>query len=87
MDAIRADYDKETEAISVDRQSRVEDWLAVCERYNDDVHRLCDVDQDDYTALYACYDEDNKPFYYLVKETKDLARLKRKIFLQKLGMD
>jgi hypothetical protein len=43
------------------------------------------ADQAGYTALYACYDENNQPVYYLVEESAALTRLRRKIFLGKLG--
>lgn len=63
-----------------------EAWDSVCEHFDHDVHRIRDVaDHPPYTALYACYDEDNKPTYYLVEEDRQLSKMRRRVFLTKLG--
>lgn len=78
---------KET-ALTIDpiETANPELWEKVCDRYDNDVRRIMDVaDQAGYTALYACYDENNQPVYYLVEESVALTRLRRKTFLGKLG--
>lgn len=61
-------------------------WDSVCEQFDNDVHRIRDVVGDPpYTALYVCYDEDNKPSYYLVEEDRQLSKMRRRVFLNKLG--
>jgi hypothetical protein len=63
-----------------------ESWASVCEQFDNDVHRIRDVfEHPPYTALYACYDDDNKPSYYLVEEDRQLSKMRRKVFLNKLG--
>ncbi len=62
-------------------------WPQVCRRFNDDVERVCDVtDLIGYTGLYQCFDETNKGVFYLVEEDTALARLKRRHFLENLGI-
>jgi hypothetical protein len=79
-------FDEATGRIEPAGSAGDEDWVAVCERFNDDVHRLRDVaDQGQYTGLYACFDEENARFFYLVQEDATLKRLRRKVFLGKLG--
>jgi hypothetical protein len=38
-----------------------------------------------YNAIYACYDENNRPVYYLVEESDVLTKLRHRTFLDKLG--
>ncbi len=86
MKAILADYGGKPESIQIKKKAEPEDWITVCTRYNDDVSRICDVtDTDDFTALYECFDENNKPIYYLVKEEKKLYRLRRRHFFENIG--
>lgn len=86
MKAIPVLFDKDKDEITDKKDAIDEAWIAVCERFENDVHRIRDVaGRPPYTALYACYDEDNKPFYYLVEEDSQLAKLRRKVFLNKLG--
>ena len=48
--------------------------------------RFVDVtDQAGYNALYACYDEANRPFFYLVEEDETLLKLRHRTQLSKLG--
>jgi hypothetical protein len=88
MRALRVEYNTDTEKISHIAKQKTEDWITVCERFNNDVHRICDIkDRDMYTALYQCYDDDNKPSYYLVEEDRQLDKVRRKVFYNKLGRD
>ncbi|WP_022666138.1 hypothetical protein [Desulfospira joergensenii] len=88
MKAIQAEYDKASRKASIKKDARPEDWPAVCQKFNDDVERICDVgDMEGYTGLYACYDDANKAFFYLVREDKALYRMKRKHFLDNIGVD
>lgn len=88
MRSIRAEYDEESKTISITEKAEPEDWAAVCRRFNDDVSRICDVtDMEDYTGLFECFDDDNTRFYYLVEEDRKLFRMKRKHFLDNLGLD
>ena len=86
MKAIRVLYDDKTKSISRIESAEIEGWPEVCEAYDNDVHRLCEVkDENDYTGLYECYDEHNEKYFYLVEEDKKLRRIKQKVFLGKLG--
>ena len=86
MQSIQVDFDPATETVSSIEGAAAEPWEAVCERYDNDVHRIMDiVDETAYTALYACYDEDNRAVYFLVEEGEALTKLRRKTFLSKLG--
>lgn len=86
MQSMPVSYQPDTGAIDPVENASPEAWDAVCQRFDNDVRRIKDVnDRDPYTALYACYDEDNQPFYYLVEEDDELMRLRRKTFLRKLG--
>ena len=86
MKSIAVHYDPERDQIQVPEKSEEEEWTQVCERYDHDVQRVKDVhDENDYSGLYVCYDDQNQPVYYLVAETDELYRLKRKVFLGKLG--
>lgn len=86
MRALRVEFNKDTDEISRISEQKAEDWVTVCDRFDNDVHRTGDIkDQDVYTALYRCYDEDNKPSYYLVEEDRQLDKMRRKVFYNKLG--
>jgi hypothetical protein len=86
MKSLRIEYDLESGTIDLLPEASPEAWDEICERYDNDVQRIKSIsDRDNYTALYACYDEDNRPVYYLVEEGEDLARMRRKTFLSKLG--
>lgn len=86
MKSVMVDYEEEADAIEMKENAKEEDWVDVCRRFNDDVHRLRDVsDMDAYTGLYRCFDDDNRPFYYMVEEDAALYRLKQRQFLNKLG--
>jgi len=86
MDAILVEYDIEKKTFPFLKGAVVEDWIAVCRRFNDDVHRVRGVDDiETYTALYECFDEKDKKFYYLVKEEDSLFKIRRKNFLSKIG--
>ncbi|MFO7751095.1 MAG: hypothetical protein R6V54_13490 [Desulfobacteraceae bacterium] len=86
MKSIEAEFDKTSKTIAVKKDAKTENWVDVCTRFNDDVERVCDVeDQEDYTALYQCFDDENREYYYLVKEEKELYALRRRHFLSKIG--
>ncbi len=87
MKSIQVDYDRESNVIKKKDDTQAEDWISVCRKFNDDVERIMDVeDQKDYTGLYVCFDDDNKSFYYLVKEDKALYRMKRRHFRDNIGL-
>lgn len=86
MKAQQVDYDKEADEIAPAKDPAEQDWVDVCERFSDDVHRIRGVEgKKPYTALYVCFDEDDKPEYYLVEEDRKLNRLRHRVFLEKLG--
>lgn len=86
MKSLRIDYNEPDQTITTVEEASPELWDAVCEKYDNDVHRISDVgDREPYTSVYACYDDDNRPVYYLVEEDAALTRMRRKTFLNKLG--
>ena len=86
MQALKIEYNEADGAIEPVKEASQEPWDVVCERYDNDVRRVRDVDdREAYTAVYACYDENNQPVYYLVEEDEALSRMRRKTFLSKLG--
>jgi len=86
MKSLRVNFDETDQSTTPIENATIEPWDDVCERFDNDVHRIMTVsDQEDFTAIYACYDDNNEPAYYLVEEDEDLAKLRRKIFLKKLG--
>lgn len=88
MKTIEIEYDEASAKVEPKEGAVEKDWVRLCQDFNDDVHRIADVtDQGDYTAVYACFDEDDRKFYYMVEEKKDLYRIKRSTFLGKLGLD
>ncbi|MCP3921209.1 MAG: hypothetical protein GY714_01355 [Desulfobacterales bacterium] len=64
-----------------------EDWQRVCEIFSDDVHRLKDIEKDIYTGLYECFDDDNNSMFYIVEEDEKLKKIRRKNFIENIGMD
>ncbi|WP_457551244.1 hypothetical protein [Desulfobacula sp.] len=87
MQSIQAEFEEISKKITIKKDATQEDWADVCKKFNDDVSRVCDaMDQGDYTGLFECFDDDNKRFYYLVKEDKDLYRVKHKHFLDNIGL-
>lgn len=87
MKSIQAEFNKKSGKISIKEGAGEESWISVCEKFNDDVSRICDVtDIKDYTGLFECFDDKNKSFFYLVREDKDLYRLKHKRFLKNIGL-
>ena len=87
MKSILAEFDDATKKITIKKDVLVEDWVAVCQKFNDDVSRICDVtDLEDYTTLFECFDDANQRFYYLVKEDKTVYRMKHKYFFDNLGL-
>lgn len=88
MKSIQADYDKTKNKISIKEGATRENWVSVCERFNDDVSRIRDVEGiEDYSGLFECCDDDNTVSYYLVREDKALYRMKHRHFFDNLGLD
>ena len=86
MQAIKIDYNESNGTISQIDTASPEAWDEICQRFDNDVHRIKDVtDQAGYTALYVCYDENNLPVNYLVEEDETLMKLRRRTHLSKLG--
>jgi hypothetical protein len=87
MNCLKVTYDAENENLAIPENSRQEDWQAVCERYHDDVHRIkAYSEQPPYTAIYACFDEENRCSHFLVEENaKQLFRARHRVLLSKLG--
>jgi hypothetical protein len=84
--SVHVNFNEATQAIDPIENASPEPWDEVCERYDNDVRRIMDLpDPTAYTALYACYDEDNQPIYYMVEEGEALLKLRHKTFLDKLG--
>lgn len=87
MKSIQAEYEETSKKIAIKKEAKEEDWSTVCARFNDDVSRICHVtDQEDYTSLFECFDDDNKRFFYLVKEDKSVYRMKHKRFFDNIGL-
>jgi len=87
MNAVKVTYHKDSDSIELDENQSPENWLNVCDRFNDDVHRVRDVDdQKEYSALFECFDDDDRSVFYLVEENRKLEKLKRKHFRDKLGL-
>ena len=88
MKSIQAEYDEASKNISIKKGAKQEDWVLVCQQFNDDVARICDVTKvKDYTGLFECFDDNNNRLFYLVKEDKTLYRKKRRHFFDNLGID
>jgi hypothetical protein len=86
MKALGVEYDAATDRIVLPETEENEDWAAVCERFDGDVHRIRAADEaTGYDALYVCYDEDNQPLHFLVAEDAELRRARQRNFLKKLG--
>ncbi len=86
MKSLRVNYDQASQTVDTLEEGSPEPWGAVCEQFDNDVRRIRAVDdQGTYTALYACYDENTQPVYYLVEEGEELMKMRRKTFLSKLG--
>jgi hypothetical protein len=88
MKAKQVLYDREKDAITSNNDPPEEDWVTVCERFDDDVQRVRDVpDRPPYTALYVCFDSDNRSVHFLVQEDRQLNKLRHKVFYSKLGKE
>ena len=86
MNSLHVNFNETSQAVEPIETAAPESWEDVCERFDNDVRRIMPVsDQEGYTALYACYDDNNQPVYYLVEEDESLTKLRRKTFLSKLG--
>lgn len=88
MKAIKVNYQADKDIIETGKDEIVEDWIDVCEKFDNDVHKVRDVsDHEGYTSLYECFDDDNISFFYLVGEDKDLYKVRRKNRFRSLGLD
>ncbi len=86
MQSLHVNFNEATQTVETIENASPEPWDAVCERFGNDVRRIMVVsDPKGYDALYACYDEDNQPVYYVVEEGEALLRLRQKTFFRKLG--
>lgn len=86
MQAIQAEYTPSPFEVKIRDKAEPEDWPAVCQRFNDDVERICDVETvPGYTGLFRCFDDMNNPTHYLVNEDKSLFRMQRRHFLDNIG--
>jgi hypothetical protein len=86
MQSLQVDYEEATRSITAADDAKPQPWDQVCERFGNDVKRIRTLtDQGGYSALYACYDDDNRPVYFMVEEDAALMKLRRKTFLGKLG--
>ena len=86
MQSLHVEYNDADGTVTRIGNASPEPWDSVCERFDNDVRRIMDVtDEAGYNALYACYDENNQPVYYLVEEDERLLKLRRKTQLNKLG--
>ena len=87
MKSVMVKYDEASDTISGHDSSESESWADVCEKYNDDVHRIRNVtDMGTYTGLFECIDDSNKSFYYIVEEDPELYKFKHRGFYKKLGI-
>jgi hypothetical protein len=86
MKSLRVNFDQATQAVDPIDNASPEPWDVICERFDNDVRRIKTVsDPKGYNAIYACYDENNRPVYYLVEESDVLTKLRHRTFLDKLG--
>ena len=86
MKSLHVNYNQDSQAIESIENASPEAWDTVCERFDNDVRRIKSVsDKQTYSALYACYDENNQPSYYLVEEGEALMKMRQKTFRSKLG--
>ena len=86
MKALAVQYNAATDSVTPPENGEGEDWAAVCERFDGDVHRVRAAEElAGFDALYVCYDEDNRPFHFLVAENAELQRARHRVFYSKLG--
>ena len=58
MKAIQAEVGEDPGRAGIKKGAVEESWPLVCQRFNDDVERVCDAgDVAEYTGLYRCFDE------------------------------
>jgi len=88
MKAIKVNYKTDKDIIEAGKGEIVEDWLDICDKFNNDVHRIREVsDYEGYTSLYECFDDDNVSSFYLVRENEELYKIRRKNRLRGLGLE
>ncbi len=88
MKAIKVNYKTDKDIIEAGKGEIVEDWLDICDKFNNDVHKVRDVtDHEEYTSLYECFDDDSVSFFYLVREDEELYKVRKKHRFRSLGLD
>jgi hypothetical protein len=88
MKAIKVNYQVGKDIIEKGKDESVEDWLDVCDNFNNDVHKVRHVSgHKGYTSLYECFDDDNVSSFYMVAEDEDLYSVRKKNRLRSLGLD
>ncbi len=85
MKSIKALYNSKKNLYAIKENSSEENWIDVCEKFNNDVHRISDSDKENYSGIYECFDDDNNSFFYFVEESSSLKKLKRKTFFDNIG--
>jgi len=86
MQCLHVNFDPETRTVASATDAVPERWEDVCERFGNDVRRVMPyTEESGYSAVYACFDEDNQPVYFLVEEGEQLKKLRHRNFLSKLG--
>lgn len=86
MKAIRVNYDTESGTLAPIENAPEEEWVAVCETFHNDVHRISNItDRDTFTGLYACFDDDDNRSFYLVEEDDSLEKMRRRHFFRNVG--
>lgn len=87
MESVRVEYAVDKDEVKRIEGEKPEPWVDICERFNDDVHRIRDIsDMAPFTGLFECIDDENNSFYYIVEEDKALYKYKRRNVYKKLGI-
>jgi hypothetical protein len=86
MKSLHVNFNQATQTIDPVDNASQETWDEIFERFDNDVRRIKTLsDPRGDNALYACYDENNRPVDYLVEESDELTTLRQRAFLDKLG--
>ena len=87
MTAVLVEYDEKEDKITYPDSNTSEYWIDLCQRFNDDVHRIRSItDHESYNALYQCFDENDDGSYYAVEEDRELFKIKHRHFLRNIGL-
>ncbi len=85
MKALRVEYNKDNDELEIIAGQTDEARVARCDQFHNDVPRIRNADNHSpSTALYACFDADHQPVYYLAVEDRKLKKIRHKAFLSKL---